>query len=116
VLPTFEAHGTKIDAVLSDNGREFCGREDRHPYELFLQLEDIEHKRTRVNRPQSTDVIDKRFFWRCLLTFCRAQVTAWRRAGHEVRALPRSLYRRSSFAAPVRAFGPLGLQPATKRA
>jgi hypothetical protein len=21
--------------VLSDNGREFCGREDRHPYELF---------------------------------------------------------------------------------
>jgi hypothetical protein len=31
--------------VLSDNGREFCGREDRHPYEQFLQLEDIEHKR-----------------------------------------------------------------------
>ena len=44
VLPTFDAHRTKIDAVLSDNGREFCGREDRHPYELFLQLEDIEHK------------------------------------------------------------------------
>jgi hypothetical protein len=36
-----------MDAVLSDNGREFCGREYRHPYELFLQLEDIEHKRTR---------------------------------------------------------------------
>jgi transposase InsO family protein len=29
VLPAFEAHGTKIDAVLSVNGREFCGREDR---------------------------------------------------------------------------------------
>jgi len=29
VLPTFEARGTRIDAVLSDNGREFCGREDR---------------------------------------------------------------------------------------
>jgi hypothetical protein len=40
-LPTFEAHGTKIDAVLSENGREFCGREDRHPYELFLQLEEM---------------------------------------------------------------------------
>jgi transposase-like protein len=37
VLPTFEAAGAKIDTVLSDNGREFCGREDRHPYELFLQ-------------------------------------------------------------------------------
>src|SRR6202030_2748022 len=39
VLPTFEPHGATIDAVLSDNGREFCGREDQHPYELFLQLE-----------------------------------------------------------------------------
>jgi transposase InsO family protein len=59
VLPTFETHGTKIDAVLSDNGREFCGRADRHPYELFLQLEDIEHKQTRVNRPQSNGIVER---------------------------------------------------------
>ena len=44
VLPTFEEHGAKINAVLSDSGREFCGRPDQHPYELFLQLEVIEHK------------------------------------------------------------------------
>ncbi len=37
-----------------------------------------------------------------------------KRAGHEVQARPRSRYRRSSFAAPVRALGPPGLQPATK--
>ncbi len=42
VLPFFEEHGVKVETVLSDNGREFCGREDRHPYELFLQLEEIE--------------------------------------------------------------------------
>jgi transposase InsO family protein len=30
--------------VLSDNGREFCGRPDRNPYELFLQLEGIAHR------------------------------------------------------------------------
>jgi len=59
VLPAFEAHRAKIDAVLSDNGREFCGREDRHPYELFLQLEGIEHKRTRVNRPQSNGIVER---------------------------------------------------------
>jgi len=59
VLATFEAHGARIDAVLSDNGREFCGREDRHPYELFLQLEGIEHKRTRVNRPQSNGIVER---------------------------------------------------------
>lgn len=59
VLPTFEAQSATIDAVLSDNGREFCGREDRHPYELFLQLEGIEHKRTRVRRPQSNGIVER---------------------------------------------------------
>ena len=37
VLPTFEAHEARISTVLSDNGREYCGRPDRHPFELFLQ-------------------------------------------------------------------------------
>ena len=59
VLATFEAHGARIDAVLSDNGREFCGRDDRHPYELFLQLEGIAHKRTRVSRPQSNGIVER---------------------------------------------------------
>jgi transposase InsO family protein len=59
VLPAFEARDAKIDAVLSDNGREFCGREDQHPYELFLQLEGITHKRTRVRRPQSNGIVER---------------------------------------------------------
>jgi len=59
VLPTFEAHGVKVDAVLSDNGREFCGREDQHPFELFLQLEGIEHKRTKVRPPQSNGIVGR---------------------------------------------------------
>ena len=54
VLPSFEEHDAKIEAVFSDNGREFCGRPDQHPYELFLQLEDIEHRTTRVKRPSPT--------------------------------------------------------------
>ena len=48
-----------IDAVLSDNGREFCGREDQHPDELFLQLEGIVHKTTRVGRPQSNGIVER---------------------------------------------------------
>ena len=28
VIPTFEAHQARIETVLSDNGREFCGRPD----------------------------------------------------------------------------------------
>jgi len=59
VLPTFEAAGARIAAVISDNGREFCGRPDRHPYELFLQLEAIEHRPTRVKRPQSNGIVER---------------------------------------------------------
>ena len=51
--------------VLSDDGREFRGRPDRHPYELFLQLEDIEHRITKVNRPQSKCIVEH--FHRALL-------------------------------------------------
>jgi transposase InsO family protein len=65
VLPFFEEHGIRIRTVLSDNGREFCGRPDQHPYELFLQLEDIEHRTTRVSRPQSNGFIER--FHRTLL-------------------------------------------------
>jgi transposase InsO family protein len=59
VLPTFEAHGVPLKAVLSDNGREFCRRPDRHPYELLLQLEGIEHRKTRVKRPQSNGIVER---------------------------------------------------------
>lgn len=59
VIPTFEAQDAKIDTVLSDNGREFCGRPDQHPYELFLQLEEIEHRTTRVKRPQSNGIVER---------------------------------------------------------
>ena len=59
VLPTFEEQGVVIDAVLSDNGREFCGRQDQHPYELFLQLEGITHKTTRVGRPQGNGIVER---------------------------------------------------------
>jgi transposase InsO family protein len=59
VLPFFEQHEARITTILSDNGREFCGRQDRHPYELFLQLEGIEHRTTRVRRPQSNGFVER---------------------------------------------------------
>ena len=59
VLPFFEVHKAKISTILSDNGREFCGRKDHHPYELFLQLEEIEHRTTKVRRPQSNGFVER---------------------------------------------------------
>jgi hypothetical protein len=53
VLPFYDALGVTIQAVLTDNGREFCGKPEGHPYELLLALHDIEHRTTKVslNRP-----------------------------------------------------------------
>ena len=49
---------SRCQTVLSDpanpsfNGREYCSRPDRHLYQLFLQLEEIEQRTTQVRRPQ----------------------------------------------------------------
>jgi hypothetical protein len=52
VLPFYKKLGLPVSAVLTDNGREFCGTE-RHPYELYLALNDIEHRKTRVRTPRT---------------------------------------------------------------
>ncbi len=45
-------------AVLTDNGREFCGTE-RHPYELYLALNDIEHRKTKVRSPRTNGFVER---------------------------------------------------------
>ncbi len=47
VLPFYANLGRPVKAVLTDNGREFCGTE-KHPYELYLDLNGIQHRRTKV--------------------------------------------------------------------
>lgn len=59
VLPFFDEHGICIQRVLTDNGTEFCGRQESHPYELFLHLNDIEHTRTKVRKPQTNGAVER---------------------------------------------------------
>jgi transposase InsO family protein len=42
----------------TDNGREFCGTET-HPFELYLALNGIEHRKTRVRRPQTKGFVER---------------------------------------------------------
>ena len=56
VLPFFEEHGVPVLRVLTDRGTEFCGSPDKHPYELYLRLNDIEHTKTKVKSPQANGV------------------------------------------------------------
>ena len=59
VLPFFDEHAICIQRVLTDNGTEFCGRQESHPYELFLHLNDIEHTRTKVRKPQTNGAVER---------------------------------------------------------
>jgi transposase InsO family protein len=59
VLPFYEAIGINVSAILTDNGREFCGVHERHPYELFCQLEGIEHRTTKVRSPKTNGFVER---------------------------------------------------------
>jgi len=58
VLPQYQEWGLKVKAILTDNGSEYCGTE-RHAYELYLSLNDIEHRRTKVNRPRTNGFVER---------------------------------------------------------
>jgi transposase InsO family protein len=58
VLPFYAERGIAVGAVLTDNGREFCGT-DAHPFELHLALNGIEHSRTKVRRPQTNGFVER---------------------------------------------------------
>jgi transposase InsO family protein len=59
VLPFYEAQGLMVEHVLTDNGREYCGRPMIHPYQIFLEFNDIEHRRTKVARPRTNGFVER---------------------------------------------------------
>jgi transposase InsO family protein len=59
VLPFYEAIGVTVGAILTDNGREFCGRPESHPYELLTTMEGIEHRNTRVRSPRTNGFVER---------------------------------------------------------
>lgn len=59
VLPFYQTLGIEVGAVLTDNGREFCGRPEQHPYELLLAMEGIEHRTTKVRSPRTNGFVER---------------------------------------------------------
>lgn len=57
-LPFYQQKSIPVQAILTDNGREFCGK-DTHPYELYLSLNDIEHRRTKIRTPRTNGFIER---------------------------------------------------------
>ena len=59
VLPFFEEQNISVLRMLTDRGTEFNGRPENHEYELYLQLENIEHSKTKVRHPQSNGICER---------------------------------------------------------
>jgi transposase InsO family protein len=54
-----QALGVKVGTILTDNGREFCGIQERHPYELLLAMEEIEHRTTKIRSPRTNGFVER---------------------------------------------------------
>src|ERR1700761_278420 len=59
VLPLFESHAVKLTRLLTDRGSEYCGNPERHEYELYLAVEDIDHTRTKTKSPQTNGICER---------------------------------------------------------
>jgi transposase InsO family protein len=59
VLPYYEEHDLPVLRILTDRGTEYCGRADRHDYQLFLAINDIEHTKTKVKSPQTNGICER---------------------------------------------------------
>jgi integrase-like protein len=59
VLPFFDEHDVKLLRVLTDRGSEYCGNPQRHEYELYLAVEDIDHSRTKAKSPQTNGICER---------------------------------------------------------
>lgn len=59
VLPFYDAQGVALERVLSDNGREYCGRPLHHPFELYCTVQQIAHRTTKVGSPETNGMVER---------------------------------------------------------
>jgi len=59
VVPFFDDQEIKLSRVLTDRGTEYCGNPERHEYELYLAVEDIDHSRTKAKSPQTNGIVER---------------------------------------------------------
>jgi len=59
VLPFFEQQNIPLLRILTDRGTEYKGKREHHEYELYLDIEDIEHSKIQVRSPQSNGICER---------------------------------------------------------
>lgn len=59
VLPFFKKQEILVLRVLTERWTEFCGSADKHPYELYLELNGIEHTKTKAKSLQTNGLCER---------------------------------------------------------
>ena len=59
VLPFHDEHDLPVLRIMTDRGTEYCGRADKHDYQLFLAINDIDHTKTKVKSPQTNGIRER---------------------------------------------------------
>lgn len=59
VLPLYAAHNIPLLRILTDRGTEYCGKKESHSFQLYLNIEDIEHTRTKAYSPQTNGICER---------------------------------------------------------
>lgn len=59
VLPFYDSHGINLQTILTDNGREYCGRADKHLFEIYLGAQNIEHRTTKTASPWTNGFVER---------------------------------------------------------
>ncbi len=59
VLPSFEVYDIPLYRIFTDRGTGYCGPRERHDYELYLAVEDIDHLKTKAHNPQCNGICER---------------------------------------------------------
>ncbi len=59
VIPFFDEQDIPLQRVLTDRGTEYCGNPERHEYELYLAIENIDHSKTKTKSPQTNGICER---------------------------------------------------------
>ncbi|MEW6262590.1 MAG: integrase core domain-containing protein, partial [Thermodesulfobacteriota bacterium] len=59
VIPFFEEQEVPLLRILTDRGTEYCGNPEKHEYQLYLAIEDIDHSKTKTRRPQTNGICER---------------------------------------------------------
>ncbi|OCG49474.1 integrase, partial [Gilliamella sp. Choc5-1] len=68
VLPFFDREQVPLLRILTDRGTEYNVHKESNAYELYLNLEDIEHTKTKAYSPQTNGICER--FHKTMKTEC----------------------------------------------